>query len=130
MAEEKRAVSLLAAATEPDLRNVGLTLMDEDGAAFKIRLDVAMLGAFIGSLLALSRQIDAASGDALMAQPVTLTGCRPATLDDGRPILELTLEGSLRFPLTFPRSAIPVLKRALDVVARLSTADPPAPQRN
>lgn len=126
MGDGKKAIAALAVATDDGGREVVLTLKDEAGTAFKVRLDAGIVGGIVGSLLALGSRLKVAGENELRAQPITITACRPATLD-GRPVLDLQLEGTMSFPVTFPRSAIPALQQALSILQQTSTADPPKP---
>ena len=59
-------------------------------------------------------------GDLLRRQPTAVTSTRKAVLPDGRPMLDLELEGSLHFPVTFPAEAIPLLQKALSELQEMT----------
>jgi hypothetical protein len=123
MADSKRAVAALGVAIVDG--DVVLTLKGEDGAAFQIRLHPGMVAGLAVGLMGMGKQVATSDEKSVTAQPMTLTASIPALGPQGQPILDLVLENGMHFPVTFPKSAIPILQNALATLQQKSTAQPP-----
>jgi hypothetical protein len=100
-----------------------LGFRDPDGGMYRLEIPAGAIGGLIVALRSHAAVAQGGSG-----QPMTLDSGRPFTLLDGRVGLELLLEGTVRLPVLFPREAIPVLRRTLDELERLSTKSPRRPR--
>jgi hypothetical protein len=110
-------------AISPSAGNLQLTFRDPQNDVYRLQVPAALLG---GLIVALRSQAEHAQSGA--GQPMTLDSGRPFTLMDGRVGLELTLDGAVRLPVLFPKEAIPVLRRTLEELDRLSRQSPARPR--
>lgn len=131
MPERKSAVGSLSAIVDNRTHELILTLKDEKGAPFELALHPGIIGALAVTLFRVGATAQASQHDAkgVTAQPMALTAAIPAVGPAGQPVLDLVLEGSMHFPVTFPKSAIPIIQNALATLAR-ATNEPPSQSRN
>ena len=98
--DTKKAVAAMAVVAEGS--DLSLTLKDGDGNPFKVILDGRMVSSVIGTMLPVGRNLKIGDDEGMVAQVITLTGCR-AAISEGRPILVVQLEGTVSLLMTFPR---------------------------
>jgi hypothetical protein len=119
----KRVVSILAAGIVKG--DVLLTFKSEDGSALQIAIHPGIAAPLVVSLMGLGSQLATAGQNSLLGQRTTLTASIPAVGPNGEPVLDLVLEGGMQFPVTFPKSAITLIQKALTILQRKSTGRNP-----
>jgi hypothetical protein len=110
---------------EPTADALRLRCRDAENNVYTIDLTAPMVG---GLAVALTQQAAQVQGS--VGQPMTLNAGRPFSIADGRIGLELTLDNGLRLPVLFPKESLPVLRKTIDELERLSKQSPAAPRQN
>jgi hypothetical protein len=105
-------------------RDVVLTLKAEDGSAFEVRLLPTIVAPLVVSLVGLGNRLGTSTESGVLGQVMHLTAAIPGVGTKSEPMLDLVLENSLHFPVTFPRSGIQVMQQALAVLQKKSTEQP------
>jgi hypothetical protein len=122
-----RAVGTLAINLNPTTKDVMLTLNCEGGKVYEVVLHPGIIGGILATLIALGPQLGPMTppqGSQATMQVMHITGSQTAIGPAGQPILDLILEGSFHFPVTFPREAIPFLQKSLTDLLAASTPQP------
>lgn len=123
-----RAEALISAVVDQQTNEVVLTFKSVRGAARRVRLHPGIIGSLVVALIGTSQKIAPASSGSFR-QVMNCTGIQPA-MSEGHPVLDLLLEDTLHFPITFPASAIPAFQAAFATLAELTRSLPPdAPPR-
>ncbi len=126
-----RVIGLVSAVVDQHTKDVVVTLNTEGETKYEIRLHPGVIGGLVVALIKLAAAVSPVAADReFTGQVMVLTGVRPARGPQGEPILDLMLEGSLHFPVTFPPDAIPALQTVLAKLAASSTSGPAAPRRH
>lgn len=113
------AIAVISSRIEADC--VTISLRAADAKVVEVQLRPEIMPALTGALIASLGKLGPKPGqDTIAAQPITVTGVRPALSPNRQPMLDLTIEGSGHMTITFPRSAIPPLQGALAELLELS----------
>ena len=110
---------------EPATGALRVRVRDPENNVYALDLTGPVLG---GLTVALNSQAGRFQGG--IGQPMTLTASRAFTISDGRVGLQLTLDNSLQLPVLFPKEALPILRKAIDELERLSKQAPNTPPKN
>jgi hypothetical protein len=120
------AVAALSVIYDSQAKNVVLTLQSATGTPYQVKFHPGIVAGIAVALISVGRKFAPSAGaTGADVQPITVTSARKAILPDGRPILDLELEGSLHFPITFPPEAIPLLQTALAELQSMTTSKSP-----
>lgn len=97
-----------------DDRDGKITLIFEshDGRSHYLPMQVGVLNAMLGPVVAAAKAHQSATGKHVDIQPLTLTGARMGVDPLGNPMIQLELD-HIPLHVALPRSAIPVLQNAL-----------------
>jgi hypothetical protein len=122
-AQAIRLTGMLSGAVDPLTKEVVLNCRTDTAASQEFRIHPGVLGSLVVALIGLARSAPPTTGPTtLVSQPTELTGVRPAVGPSGQLILDLRLEGSLHFPVTFPPRAILGLQTALAELQKVASA--------
>jgi hypothetical protein len=109
-----RAVAALSVSIDQKNKDAVLTLKGETDVVFEVRLSPAIVPVIVGGLSALGNKIGPQEGAKFIeAQVMHVTEAQTATGPAGQPVLDLLLEGTLHFPVTFHPRAIPLLLKSI-----------------
>jgi hypothetical protein len=129
-AQPIRITGMLSGIADQNTKEVVLNCRTDTGENQEIRIHPGVLGGLVVALIGLARAAPpTTSPNGLVSQPTELTGVRPAVGPTGRLILDLRLEGSLHFPVTFPPEAIRGLQTALAELQKVAAAAQATPPR-
>lgn len=127
MAEDRiQATAMLSCAPDQANNSLVLILRDREDKAVRLEIPEAILAGLIVALHTQGSHLQPGS----TGQMLNVTAARAFSISDGRTGLELTLEGSARLPLIFPRNTIAALGKSVELLEARSTQDPDAPSRH
>jgi len=92
MVDSRRAVAANAIAVDPASNDVVLTLAEENGSAFKIRLAGPIVGAVVTALVALGKKLETTDQTGLLGQVIHCPASAP--LRQNRRVEEGRISGS------------------------------------
>ncbi|MET1025716.1 MAG: hypothetical protein ABWY00_01005 [Dongiaceae bacterium] len=122
-----KAVALISLAFDPNTQEVVITLKGETGTPYEVRLHPGIVSGIAVGLFGIGRAFAPPDGTKyFQGQVLQLTGSRKAVGPAGQPILDLELEGGMRFPVTFPVEALEVLKNELTQLQEMTKSKPKA----
>lgn len=119
LAVNKKVAAMLSVKAKPADHAIEIRFRDEQNLLNAIDVPDGALGAFVSALMEASRAVPSSG----TGQVMNATAARVFVFPDGRLGLEITLEGSLRLPIAFPKNAIPALRKMVDALESLKKAN-------